>query len=412
MRNMTYSTDDYIYKNQKKLRKGLTTGTCAAACARAAMEMLLFGEELKSVSVRLPDGSVTGDIPVIRRAASAREAVFAVIKDAGDDPDVTNGTEICVSARFADDNDEKNGSGRYRDSEDRALFLTGGEGVGTVTAPGLEQAVGMPAINRVPREMIFQEAREVHARYRSLLPDAFRDMDEDISEAMFFVPEDTGEQILLTVSVPEGRHLAEKTFNPVLGIRDGISILGTSGIVMPMSEKAIVDTTALCLKKLRTVKDQVILVPGNYGRHYAEALPGTDPESIVQMSNFIGEALDQCVSCAFHRITIVGNIGKLIKLSAGIMNTHSRTADARWETMAAHLALQGASREEIAAIRQCSTTEEMLTVLEQNGKRKAVTDSLLDAMAGYVERRLGGQIPFSIILFSERFGELGRTERN
>ncbi len=418
--------DKFIYKDQKRLRCGLTTGTCAAACTQAAMRQLLTGQTVSEVTVRLPESSrktrfighafgmpafaghgsedsreegLYVQLPVYPTA----DGGFGTRKDAGDDPDVTNGTEIRVRITVADEVPE----GAFI-SENGRLYLTGGTGVGCVTKPGLEQAVGQSAINRVPRQMIFEAAEQMRARYEEL-----------------------EQHYLITVSVPEGEALSQRTFNPMLGIEGGISILGTTGIVEPMSEAAIVATIEASIRQtlaLEAVEDanasaedakkgaaagqrrRILAVPGNYGRRYAEQLLHLSDHGIVEVSNYIGEAIDLSISYGATDFLLIGNVGKLVKLAAGIMNTHSRMADGRWEIFAAHLALAGGTREEVQAIREAPTTEEMLTRLEAMGLRTPVMTSIMRDIEQHMAHRIRGRMRFGVMMYSERFGLVGSTE--
>ena len=372
--------DEYVLKNGKKLRRGLTTGTCAAAAASAAAWDLLTGGERKEVTLKLPDGQNVS-LPV-RKLPCAFGTEYAVTKDSGDDPDVTNGTEIRARAEFRQDNPE-NG---FREEEYPGVLLLGGEGVGTVTKKGLEQKVGMPAINRIPRRMILSAVWE-----------ALQNSDRE-------------EEICITVSVPDGEALARRTFNPMLGVEGGISILGTTGIIEPMSEKAIVDTIALQIRQKKE-EDQplLVLVPGNYGRRYATQNLGLPASAVVPCSNYVGESLDLAVASGFERILLVGNLGKLIKVAAGIMNTHSRISDARWEIMAAHAGLQGADASMLRQIRECTTTDAMLELLTEWKLREKVMESLFRAIGQHVSKRTGDGVLCGAVIFSEQYGCLGQT---
>lgn len=531
--------NEFVFKNQRKLRCGLTTGTCAAACAQAAMLRLLTGQVRSEVTVRLPESrkhsldsiaaaqfheeiadnranrgtqqNSDGRSP-LQQAGSAEsdsgsfdqgvtlavyptaDGGFATRKDSGDDPDVTNGTEIrayiqiCerASAKIVTSDAENLKTDRSmwqgKDSEaagsmrmnaehapvssreasvlvpegafmstDGRLYLTGGVGVGRVTKPGLEQAVGQSAINRVPRQMIFDAVQQV------------LDVFEDDEKPCY----------LITISVPAGAELAQRTFNPMLGIEGGISILGTTGIVEPMSEAAIVATIETSIRQLlaieddaasktetlrkedvsaaqkaetfeeRTVEDEavrqpqsaaahgeqtestgserkedgdigrsarrILAVPGNYGQRYVEQQLGLRGVPVVEVSNYIGEAIDLAVSYGATDFLLVGNVGKLVKLAAGIMNTHSRVADGRWEIFAAHLALCGGTRAQVAAMREATTTEEMLTRLEAMGLRVPVMASIMGEIEAHMAHRIRGQMNFGVIVYSERFGRVGET---
>lgn len=372
--------------NQKTLRCGVTTGTCAAAAAGAAMKKLLEGIEIPYMEVNTPKG-VTVQIPVIYGESTGEYCEVFVKKDSGDDPDVTNGTRIGIRAErlaeaFPSDRLER----AFRDEKYQGLYLDGGTGVGRVTKSGLEQSVGQAAINRVPREMIFSQAEAVRKQAESR------------------------EAFLLTVLVPEGEALAKKTFNPMLGIEGGISILGTSGILEPMSEKAIVDTIETQIRQMQRNGERNLLVtPGNYGQGYVTEKLGFSLENSVKSSNYIGETIDLAVSYGMERLLLVGNIGKLAKLGAGIMNTHSRMADGRAEILGFHLMLCGGSREQLAELSACITTEEMLKKLESWQLREAVMESLCQKIGEHVKRRAGETLQTGVMLFSENYGFLGQT---
>lgn len=430
--------NEFVFKNQKKLRCGLTTGTCAAACAQAAMLRLLTGQVLSEVTVRLPESgkrvrASVASAPVHEEMSKDGEnrgtclnsdglaqlqqagpegdstrssallvtlAVYPTVdggcatkKDAGDDPDVTNGTEIRAYVQVCDVASVPSGAFASADGQ---LFLTGGVGVGRVTKPGLEQAVGQSAINRVPRQMIFDAVQQV-----------LEDFGEEESTTCY----------LITISVPAGAELAQRTFNPMLGIEGGISILGTTGIVEPMSEAAIVATIESSIRQVLAMEDgdigrrkrRILAVPGNYGQRYAEQNLGLSGVPVVEVSNYIGEAIDLAVSYGATDFLLVGNVGKLVKLAAGIMNTHSRVADGRWEIFAAHLALCGGTRAQVAAIREATTTEEMLTRLEEMGLRAQVMASILGEIEAHMAHRIRGKMDFGVIVYSERFGRVGET---
>jgi len=373
---------DYVVKNQKKLRCGLTTGTCAAAAAAAAAQAFLMGEEPEQMTVFLPDGQ-RKTLPV-RKADGCPGAEFYVIKDAGDDPDVTDGAEIHARIDWADPEDARKG---FSDEGSPELHLYGGAGVGIVTKEGLEQEPGMPAINRVPREMIFRSVRQI---LETAEPER---------------------GLAVTISVPGGEKMAERTFNPMLGIRGGISILGTSGIVEPMSERSVVDTIEVQIRQQKNLgRDLLVLVPGNMGQRYVREKMGLERIPVIQCSNYIGQSLDLCAGYEMSRVLIVGNIGKMVKLAAGIMETHSRTADGRWEIMAAHAALCGASSEQLQVLRESVTTEQMLEHLEKWGLRQAVTDRILSEIERHLTRRAGPRMKAGATVYSEKYGFLGRTE--
>lgn len=530
--------NEFVFKNQKKLRCGLTTGTCAAACAQAAMLRFLTGQLRSEVTVRLPEsrkrvqvdvaaaklhaeiadnranrgtqqdsdgrsplqqaGSVKSDLRSSEQLVTlavypTADGGFATRKDAGDDPDVTNGTEIRAYIQVCDVVVVPEGAFA---SADGRLYLTGGVGVGRVTKPGLEQAVGQSAINRVPRQMIFDAVQQVldafeddekrrtegctpslemenKLKHVDGKPDAEYIRSKWLNEGNEKSERSEKPCYLITISVPAGAELAQRTFNPMLGIEGGISILGTTGIVEPMSEAAIVATIETSIRQVLAMEDaavsktetlrkeevsadqkaetseertaadeavgqlqspaahgeqkeltgsgrkddgdigrsarRILAVPGNYGQRYVEQQLGLRGVPVVEVSNYIGEAIDLAVSYGATDFLLVGNVGKLVKLAAGIMNTHSRVTDGRWEIFAAHLALCGGTRAQVAAMREATTTEEMLTRLEEMGLRVPVMASIMGEIEAHMAHRIRGQMNFGVIVYSERFGRVGET---
>ena len=259
--------------------------------------------------------------------------------------------------------------------------IDGGEGVGRVTRPGLDQPPGEAAINSGPRKMI----RE------ALLPLA-----------------GPGQGFCVLISVPGGQELARRTFNPRLGIRDGISILGTSGMVEPQSLAALVDTIEVeCRQKAAAGANTLVLTPGHYGEDFLSAHPV--PWPVVTCSNFIGDALDICASLGFERVLLVGHVGKLCKLAAGVMNTHSRTADARAEVFVTHAALAGAPLPLLQALMEAPTTDGCLDLLDQAGLTAPVLHGMLARMGFYLTRRAAGKFTVGAAMFSQSRGLLGCT---
>lgn len=397
--------EQYVMKNQKQLRCGITTGTCAAAAAQAAAELLLLKIHRDSVQIHTPKG-ITVTVSVANSQNTDQKAEYMVIKDSGDDPDVTNHAEIYVSVekipspegreQTAGHLQKEHDTNRseyeqdphvFRDERYPGLLLDGGEGVGRVTGKGLEQKVGQAAINAVPRDMIFRAVGDVCALAE------YRD------------------RLLITVRVPKGEELAKRTFNPRLGIEGGISILGTSGILEPMSEKAIVDTIEAQIRQLHAQGVRNLLVtPGNYGQSYLSDYLHLELSRSVKCSNYIGDTIDLAVSYGMENFLLVGNIGKLVKLAAGIMNTHSRVADGRCEILAVHAALNGAKRSVVKEIMECINTEEILGILDREGMKEAVMQSVCGRIREYMGHRISDQMHFGVILFSERYGFLGETQ--
>lgn len=359
-----------VWKNQKKLRTGYTTGSCAAAAAKAAAGMLFSGEEIRQVSLMTPKGiRLYLDVERIHRENDFVSC--AVKKDSGDDPDVTNG--VYVYAKVS-----KNDCGEF--------LLDGGIGVGRVTKKGLSQEIGEAAINKVPRQMILEAVRGQAARCGWC----------------------GGADIM--ISIPEGVELARKTFNPRLGIEGGISILGTSGIVEPMSEQALTETIFLEMKMLKEGgHDWCYIVPGNYGSDFLEEKLHYDGNLAVKCSNYIGEAIDDALRLEMKGILFVGHIGKLVKLAAGVMNTHSRQADCRMEVFAAHAAMAGASGEIVKKIMESITTAEAVEVLVGEELLDRTMQTIMDKIEYYLEHRAGEKLKIGAVVFSNEQGILGKT---
>ncbi len=374
---------EYVVRDGKRLRKGYTTGTCAAAAAGAAAVYRETGECPASMKVRTSAGEQ--DIPVFRDSDSS----FYVIKDAGDDPDATHGAKISAEIKVIGEVEAAKLSGVFTSEEYPFLLLAGGEGVGTVTKEGLEQPVGYPAINKVPRQQIFGLVGE-------------------FTDAEFA---DSGRKLLITISVRDGEKIAAHTMNGVLGIRGGISILGTGGIVEPMSTQAVVDTIRVTVHQLVVSgKKSVTAVPGNFGMRYSEQFPEIDREAVVRCSNFIGDTIDIAAAEGIEQLLLIGDIGKLVKLAAGIMNTHSHTADGRQEIFAAHAAMCGAGAQQAEELMECITTEQMLAKLEDWNLYEQVLESILRRIHVRVSRRAGEHMKCGAIIFSQTRGFLGQTE--
>ena len=270
------------------------------------------------------------------------------------------------------------------------IRIDGGRGVGRVTKPGLDQPVGAAAINHVPRQMITEALRrEAEA---ACYPGGFA----------------------VTISIPGGEEVARRTFNPHIGVEGGLSVLGTSGIVEPMSQQAILDTIQLEMNQaaLRAKSHRrLILAPGNYGLDYLhETYPQFAAIPVVKTSNFIGDTLDMAAAAHFEQVLLVGHIGKLCKLAGGIMNTHSHTADCRTELFCTHAALCGTDREVCTALYNAATTDACLEILDTAGLREPVLQSLLAAIQLHLDRRAGGAFRVGAVLFSNQHGPLGQTE--
>ena len=373
----------FVYRHQKKMRRGYTTGTCAAAASGAAASMLFSGQKISIVSFQTPKG-IRLSLEVEEITSGPGWVSCAVRKDGGDDPDVTHGMLVFARVEIGDDGEKD--AGWYTCGDKPELKLKGGPGVGTVTKPGLACPVGMAAINPVPRSMIFSQAEEA------------------CRKAGF-----TG-KLRIVISIPGGEKQAEKTFNPHLGIVGGLSVLGTTGIVEPMSEAALIETIRLSLKQTAALgKRDLIVVPGNYGERFLEKVLGLDLNQGVKCSNYIGETLDMAVELGFQRLLLVGHGGKLVKLAAGIMNTHSSQADGRREILAAYGAACGASRRITEEILQAATVDQGLDFLEEENLREPVMERIMERIDFYIKKRAGGSLQAEALLFTNEKGVLGMT---
>ncbi len=384
------ANEHYILSGSKRLRCGFTTGTCAALASRAAAEALFSGRLPQTVSLRTPKGWLAkaevisgGELRSWR--AGGRHFCCGVQKDGGDDPDVTDGCHVFADLEVisADGLPENPLAG-----EDGLLVtVDGGKGVGRVTKAGLDQSVGQAAINRVPRQMI-------------------RDAVAEVCESYGFCG-----AVRVTISVPEGEDIAKNTFNPQLGIRGGISIIGTSGVVEPMSEQALVDALETEIRVIAASYEgkndrPLIITPGNYGKDFIALHPEWKHIPVLRCANFIGHAADLAAAYAFTHVIFVGHGGKFVKLAGGIMHTHSRIADSRLELICAHAALCGAARETCVRIMACSTVDAALGVLDEVHLTKDTVRSLLKAARSHLERRIQGAYSFDLVIFTNERGIL------
>ncbi len=379
------------------MRYGFTTGSCAAAAAKAAAYMLLTGKKKTEITIETPRGMpYTAQILDIRRGEN--EVSCAVEKDGGDDPDITTGAWIYARVSYTNISEETGieskavkGAKPHKTEKEQnhqpLLKIEGGVGIGRVTRVGLDQPVGNAAINHVPREMICKEVMEVCR-----------------------VTDYTG-GLKIEISAPDGEKLSERTFNPKLGIVGGISILGTSGIVEPMSSQAILDTIRIELRQRKEEGfDYVAVSPGNYGLDFMQKTYGYDLDRSVKCSNFIGETIDMAVELGFRKMLITGHIGKLIKVAGGIMNTHSKEADCRMELLAAFCVREQIELQQICRILECVSTEEALPVLRETGKQQLVMDHIAERICYYMENRSGGRLKIDCILYANGYGELAKSK--
>lgn len=362
--------DYYVIRGNKKMRFGYTTGSCAAAACKGATEILLGGKLQETVTLMTPKGILlTLELKDIQ--IETDKVTCAIRKDAGDDPDTTNGILVYATV-------EK--------TKEQGITLDGGIGVGRVTKAGLSQKIGEAAINPVPKSMILRAATEIAEKY------------------------DYEGGLKIIISVPEGVEIGKKTFNPRLGIVGGISILGTSGIVEPMSEAALVQSIRVEMKQHFSQGEEYLLVtPGNYGADYLREHMDLPYEKNIKCSNYVGETIDMAIDMGVKGILFIAHIGKFVKVAAGIMNTHSHSADARMEVLASNAIRAGAPLECAKEILNASTTDEVLDILNRYQMTQGTMKEVLDRIQFYLNHRSYEQILLGAVVFSNTCGYLGQT---
>ena len=345
----------------KELRGGYTTGACMAAGVKAAL-LYRAGEYCERLELIALDGTPL-EIPVKSIEETEGGVRVEIVKDAGDDPDITNGASVFTTVRTLSP-----GSG---------VVFHADEGIGTVTKAGLSVPVGSPAINPGPRKLTEQVIHE-------LLGD----------EAALEV----------TVSIPAGVRLAKKTLNPVLGVVGGISVIGTTGVLRPMSEEGFKNSL---LPQIDVAKaagyDTQIFVPGKIGENIAVRF-GLPQEAIVQTSNFIGFMLEAAVERKLKRVLLFGHLGKLAKVAAGVFHTHNRVGDGRLEAMAAYAAAEGLPADGVRRVLAATTTEDAMPVIEEYGLTK-VYDILAERASIRSERHVFGELSVGTVMVTLK-GEL------
>lgn len=364
--------EEYVYIDGKKYRRGYTTGSCATGAAKAASYMLLTKKVIKTINIDTPKG-----IPLTLKLENIEikenYAQCSVKKDGGDDIDATHNLDIYARVEFIDSNE---------------ILITGGTGVGVITKKGLGVGVGEAAINKTPRIMINNEVRKV-------------------------IGEDKG--VKVTIFVPDGDAIAQKTFNPRLGIIGGISIIGTTGIVEPMSDEGWKKSLSIELEmKKAQGLDKIILVPGNHGEMFIKEKLGIDMKYVVRTSNFIGYMLKEAQRIGFKQILMAGHLGKYVKIAGGIFNTHSKVADARNEILIANLALMNAPFELIKSTNECLTTEEFIDVLETDEYReyKEIYNILSQKCKERIDTHIDDEeINVEVMIFSMNKELLGQSKK-
>lgn len=407
-------------EEKRQLKSGFTTGTCAAAAAMAAAQALAGGGKREYVSLMTPGGREAafevlwqpecgekaggGQDGFWPGSESPEKQICMVRKDSGDDPDVTNGTLIGAAVPFGENVQRAEQSGEelpgiYSDqSQSPSVYLTGGIGVGRVTKKGLKCPVGYPAINPVPRQMIAEAARTALWNLGCERP------------------------VYIEIFIPAGRELALKTFNPRLGIEGGISVLGTTGIVNPMSEQALIETIRLDIR-VQAAENRTLLAvaPGNYGEAFLREEMGLSMDAFVKCSNFVGETFSMLREEGVRQALFAGHLGKLIKVAGGVMNTHSKYGDRRMEILAdclaetwnseekrsGRFALNRRREEVIGQILSMNTTDQAAEFLSAQGLLASVMKTVTGRIKSVLESRF--QIETEVIVFSGSAGILGMT---
>lgn len=375
--------DKYIVQNGKRMRYGYTTGSTATGACKGAVEIYFQKEDISTIEIETPKGwNLNLDINSIEIGVTDnyRYVKTSIIKDGGDDPDATDKIEIFATVREILEGEKIEDKGNNFINDEKSISLCGGIGIGRVTKKGLQVMIGKPAINPVPVRTIFYEVEKV-------LP--------------------KGKRVEITIDTPMGVEIGKKTFNPKLGILGGISILGTTGIVKPMSEEAFKDSIVIEMKILleEYPEETIIITPGNYGKKFLTEKLGVDPKKILIISNFMGFILDNIKVLGYKKIILVGHIGKLIKVAGGIFHTHSKISDARMEILGANALLAGEDPEDVVKIIQSNTTEEGLSYLKLKETNKIIAEKIKEKC----EKRVFDEVEVEVLTFSFDHGELART---
>lgn len=367
--------EEYVYIDGKKYRRGYTTGSCAAAAAKASVHMLFTNKKIENINIDTPKG-IPLTLKVKNIELKDKSAECSIEKDGGDDIDATHTMDIFAKAELIP-----------REAEE--IIVTSGVGIGIVTKIGLSVEVGKPAINPVPMKMIRNEIAKVLGENNKLL--------------------NKDKSLKITIFAPKGEEIAKKTFNPRLGIVGGISILGTTGIVEPMSEDGWKKSLSIELEmKKAQGMDKIILVPGNHGEEFIREQLKIDMNNCVRMSNFVGYMLNEAKRLGFKKILMAGHIGKFIKISAGIFNTHSKICDARNEIMIANLALMGAGLDFIKEINECVTAEGAVEIIDKS-KYTEIYNVLCNKCKERVEEYLNEDIQVEVYMFRMDKSLLGKS---
>ncbi|CZR75025.1 TPA: cobalt-precorrin-5B (C(1))-methyltransferase [Clostridioides difficile] len=397
--------EEYVYIDGKKYRRGYTTGSCATGASKAAVYMLITKNRINTINIDTPKG-----IPLLLKVdninISDTFVECSIKKDGGDDIDATHTMDIYARAEIVAKNDKNKGYLTLKDIDSlstnseckselyKFIRVYGGTGIGVVTKKGLSMDVGKPAINPTPLKMINHEIRKlIGDNFESILGN--------------------DKVLKITIFAPQGETVAKKTFNPRLGIVGGISIIGTTGIVEPMSDDGWKKSLSIELQmKKEQGLDKIILVPGNHGEQFIREKLNLDIKYVVRVSNFIGYMIKEAQRIGYKKILMAGHIGKFIKVSAGIFNTHSKVADARSEILVANLALMGARYEFLNKINQCVTTEEAVELIN-NSEYREVYNILSNKCRERVKQYLNedsDDIDVEVIIFSMDKSLLGKSD--
>lgn len=371
--------EEYVYIDGKKYRRGYTTGSCATAAAKAGVHMLLTKNKIESVNIDTPKG-IPLTLKVENISINDNYVECSIEKDGGDDIDATHTMHIYTRCELIEKKDNDH------------LLICGGQGIGVVTRKGLSVEVGKHAINPVPMRMIRSEVNKV--------------IGENIEETI-----GKDKTLKITIFAPKGEEVAKKTFNPRLGIVGGISILGTSGIVEPMSDEGWKKSLSIELEmKKAQGLDKIIMVPGNHGEQFIREKLNLDMKYVIRTSNFIGYMIKEAQRMGYKKILMAGHIGKFIKLSAGIFNTHSKVADARSEILVSNLAMMKAPYEILEKVDKCLTAEEAIDIINESGYTEFY-DLISNKCRFKVKEYLGCEdIEVEVIIFSMDKTLLGKSD--
>lgn len=368
--------EEYVYIDGKKYRRGYTTGSCAAAAAKASAYMFFTNKIIENINIDTPKG-IPLTLKVKNIELKDKYTICSIEKDGGDDIDATHTMDIFAKAELIS-------------REDEDIIVTGGVGIGIVTKKGLSVDVGKSAINPVPMKMIRNEVSKVLGENNKLL--------------------NKDKSLKITIFAPQGEEIAKKTFNPRLGIVGGISILGTTGIVEPMSEEGWKKSLSIELEmKKAQGMETIILVPGNHGEEFIRDYMKIDMSNCVRMSNFVGYMLNEAKRLGFKKILMAGHIGKFIKISAGIFNTHSKVCDARNEIMIANLALMGADLDFLKEINECVTVEGAVEIIDKSNYTE-IYNILCNKCKERAEEYLNEDIQVEVYMFRMDKSLLGKSE--